>query len=478
MPLAIDTAGPFDVRTNDLMKIGPVEAVDLFRQLLVIEARSVGLPITSVNVPADVFSSDGGVDADVAGVSGVMLPAGLISEGSTCYQIKTGSFSASTPSDIRSLLVQPKFAKGTHQCTKDQLQPRVLKCFENGGTFVVVLFGTDLVGTTDNHGASQIIEFMKGIDPEFAKVRVRILRANQLCSAITVLAPGLAMRLNSLQGYDDAVFRDLTFMGEGCALEIDGYQSTDELDMITAQITRAADNVVGFQHVRVLGDAGSGKTHLIYRALIASHFNGCVLYCPDPERAADSGPLMALREMSATTTIILVGDECNLETAEQFGALFRRKATKMLLVTADNVLDPVHSNVNAELIEVPRLEQPIITDIFKGYGIPQEVADWLATLCEGSPRAAHSLGQYIQSNPGQDHADQLSHLDHRWDRMVCAPYSTDSVQGMDRLAVIRTFALFQQVGWETAEGAAVQSTILASMQELSSHRKFIVNSAP
>ena len=153
MSIPTDTAEPFDVRTDDLTKIDADQAVDLFRQLLVIEAVSAGIPITAVDVPSAINVSDGGIDAEVTGVSRESLPAGLISEGLTRYQIKTGSFSASTASDIRSLLVQPRFARGNGPYTRDHLQPRVLSCFENGGTFVVVLFGSDLVGPADDHGA-------------------------------------------------------------------------------------------------------------------------------------------------------------------------------------------------------------------------------------------------------------------------------------------------------------------------------------
>lgn len=466
MALPTDTVGPFDVRTEDLIHIEAGQAVELFRQLLVIEAIKTGVPITGVDVPAAINVADGGIDAEVTPLLGAALPAGLISEGLTRYQIKTGSFSASTPSDIRSLLVQPKFARGDHQRTKDQLQPRVLSCFEKGGTFVVVLFGSDLVGTSDDHGATQITEFMTAIDPAFARVPVRIIRANQICSAIKLLAPGIAMRLNRVQGYDDAVFHDLSFMAESCDLEIDIYQQTEELTKAAEQITHAADRVNGFQHVRVLGDAGAGKTHLIYRALNVSQLSGCALYCRDPEQALASGPMMVLRAMAPKTTIILVADECNLETAEELTALFRRVASKMLLVTADNVDEPTSAHANTQVIDVPRLEQPVVADIFKGYGIPLDSASWLASLCEGSPRAAHRLGQYIHNNPDQQPSQHLAHLDRLWDRVVCAPHSVDSNEGQDRLAVIRTLALFRQIAWETADGPAVQAAVLAALKQL------------
>ena len=466
MALPTDTAGPFDVRTDDLIQIDADQAVDLFRQLLVIEAVKAGIPITGVDVPAAINVADGGIDAEVAGLSGVALPAGLISEGLTRYQIKTGSFSASTVSDIRSLLVQPRFATGDRQRTKEELQPRVLSCFEKGGTFVVVLFGSDLVGPADDHGATQISEFMAAIDPAFAKVAVRIIRANQLCSAIKMLAPGIALRLNRVQGNDDAVFHDLSFMADSCELEIDAYHRTEDLDSAAEQITGAVDNVSGFQHVRVLGDAGAGKTHLIYRALSASQLSGCVLYCRDPERASESGPMMALRQMAPKTTIILVADECDLDTAKELTALFKRLATKMLLVSADNVAEPASAHANTQVIDVPRLGKPVVADIFQGYGIPLDSASWLATLCEGSPRAAHQLGEYIQKNPDQQPAQQLAHLDGLWDRIVCAPHNIDSVDGQDRLAVIRTLALFRQVAWESADGRVVQAVVLAALKHL------------
>ncbi len=466
MALPTDTLGPFDVRTDDLIQIDAGQAVELFRQLLVIEAVKAGIPITGVDVPAAINVADGGIDAEVAGLSGAALPAGLISEGLTRYQIKTGSFSASTASDIRSLLVQPKFASGNHQRTKAELQPRVLSCFEKGGTFVVVLFGSDLVGTKDDHGPSQISKFMAGIDPEFAKVKVRIIRANQLCSAIKVLAPGIAMRLNRVHGYDNTVFHDLSFMEDSCDLEIDIYQQTEELNRAAEQIKLAADSANGFQHVRVLGDAGAGKTHLIYRSLSASQLSGCVLYCRDPEQAFASVAMEALRQMAPKTTIILVADECDLDTAEELTSLFRRLATRMLLVTADKVAEPASAHANTQVIDMPRLEQPVVADIFKGYGIPSDSASWLASLCEGSPRAAHQLGQYIQNNPDQQPSQQLAHLDRLWDRIVCAPHNVDSAEGYDRLAVIRTLALFRQVAWETVDGPAVQAAVLAALRHL------------
>ncbi|MDQ0034495.1 hypothetical protein J2W30_002250 [Variovorax boronicumulans] len=468
MSLSTDTAGPFDVRTEDLKQIDAGQAVDLFRQLLVIEAAKLGVPITGVDVPSDINTSDGGIDAEVSNLAGVTQPNGLIFNGLTSYQIKTGKFSASIPSDIRSLLVQPKHASGKEVPTKDQLQPKVRACFDKSGTFVVVLFGAELVNPEENHGVAAISEFMAAVDPAYATVSVKILRANQLCSAIKTIAPGIALRLNRIGGHDTTFFHDLEFLGESCDLEVEDYQPTEQLNDLTQQITQAVNGVGAFRHVRVLGDAGSGKTHLIYRALSTSKLGSCLLYCPDPEGAVGSGPLNELIRMSATTTVILFADDCTLDIAEELVAFFKRRATKMLLITADNVAEPSTAHANVELIDVPRLAPPIIAEIFKGYGVPAENAEWLAALCEGSPRAAHKLGQYVNAHPEEQPTQHLAHLDMYWDRIVCAPNKVESVEGRDKLTVLRTLALFRHIAWDNAEGQDVQAAVLWALQQLES----------
>ena len=466
MSLPPNIAGPFDVKPEDLKQINDRQAVELFHELLVIEATKVGIPATFVDVPGDINTPDGGIDAQVSGAAGAMLPAGLVSEGLTCYQIKTGGFSASSKSDIRSLLVQPKHQKGEKQRTKDQLQPRVLHCFENGGTFVVVLFGTDLVGTAENHGAAEITEFMSKIDPAFKATKVRVLRVNQLCSAIKLLAPGMALRMNRVHGYDKPVFKALSTIEDTSGLEIGNYHSSEALDAVSAQITLAADTVQGFQHVRILGDAGAGKTHLIYRALVASKLRECVLYCGDPEGSLDSGPLAALQKMAPATTIILVADDCDLETAEELAAKLKRKAVKMLLVSIHNASESASAHNHMQVIDIPQLDLALMEAIFKNYGIAADDAKWLSSLCEGSPRAAHKLGQYIKSNPTKAPTEHLAHLDRLWDSIVCSPHSVTSTEGKERLLVMRTLALFRRIAWETDDGEIVQGTILNAIKAL------------
>src|SRR5438094_781556 len=108
-------------------------AIEFFRDLLWAEAQRLGIPFNHVNVSARVTVADGGVDASVNGATGA---TGLIKDGLTCYQIKTGTtFSPWQPAMIRKELF------GDHEEAKDNLGSAVRNCLERDGTYVLVCFG-------------------------------------------------------------------------------------------------------------------------------------------------------------------------------------------------------------------------------------------------------------------------------------------------------------------------------------------------
>ena len=66
--------------------------MDLFRELLWAEATATGIGKNLISVPSAITVADGGIDADVTDAE-PQGGQGLIKEGMTRYQIKTGSFS-------------------------------------------------------------------------------------------------------------------------------------------------------------------------------------------------------------------------------------------------------------------------------------------------------------------------------------------------------------------------------------------------
>jgi hypothetical protein len=57
------TPAAFEVTPAELKNISSVDAVNVLRDLLNAEAKVLGVPLTGVNVPANITTRDGGVDA-------------------------------------------------------------------------------------------------------------------------------------------------------------------------------------------------------------------------------------------------------------------------------------------------------------------------------------------------------------------------------------------------------------------------------
>ena len=441
------TKGPFDVSVTDLNTLSPASAVDIFHDLLIAEAIFIAIPITAVSVPKAITTADGGVDAEVAAIPDSIFSAGLIKNGLVRYQIKTGSFSASGISDIRSLIIQPKYH--TEKNFKpEHMSERVRSCLDQNGRLVIVLFGSDAVGKKDDHGVKEIIEFLTKIDSKYKNAKVEILRANQICAAIKLLSPALALRLNNIA----APLRTLDYLENSCGLETTRYESTEDLLKQAKAITDQSEALDGFKHIRVLGDAGAGKTHLVFNALALSAVKTHVLYCEYAEELDASNAFQHLIHLCKTAIVVLVADECDLETANLLQTRLKRIAPHFLLITIYNQFENDDSLENIQLLEVPSLSDEAMTRIFASYGIPEDRQIWLSELCRGSPRAAHRIGQFISSNPEKDYAAHFSKLDSFWETLVCSPDDKSSVNGLARLTVMRTVALFRKLIWKSTDG--------------------------
>jgi len=98
------------VKNEHLKLLGPEEAVDFFRELLWAEATSLGVEKNLINVPSAITVADGGIDAEVRDVQ-VSGGQGIIKQGLTRYQIKTGDFNLSQDRYVREILFKEKSKK-------------------------------------------------------------------------------------------------------------------------------------------------------------------------------------------------------------------------------------------------------------------------------------------------------------------------------------------------------------------------------
>ena len=89
----------FSVSRDNLSGLDAKQAVELVEDLLFAESFRKGLPFSNINVSRNVNVADGGVDARVSVIEGHFVD-GLIKQGLTTYQIKSGKFSPWQKSEI------------------------------------------------------------------------------------------------------------------------------------------------------------------------------------------------------------------------------------------------------------------------------------------------------------------------------------------------------------------------------------------
>jgi hypothetical protein len=107
---------PLSVTADNLKQLSANDAVNLLHDLLWAEAARIGIAGNLIDVPSAITVGDGGVDAQVADVpSG--LSQGIIKDGYTAYQVKTGDFSLGKKENVDDLLFVKRKDKQTGKPT-------------------------------------------------------------------------------------------------------------------------------------------------------------------------------------------------------------------------------------------------------------------------------------------------------------------------------------------------------------------------
>lgn len=416
-----------------LQNLTPNSAVDIFRELLWSEAAKIGLGPASISVPCAISVSDGGVDAEVGGAAGAS-PGGLIFEGVTRYQIKTGGFAASSKSDFKQLFLN-------EDCT--DFKPRVRTCFEKGGTFVAVLFGSDLPDRTDDEAAQNCREFVSNRAPQFANCKIRVLRQNQIAGLLSRY-PALALKVQFLRLPGMSVHREWRDEIESrMALKL-GPKQEGLLKQIQDELRRP--EVV--KHICVWGEPGVGKTRLLYEATAAEDLAPLILYFRSPDLVHQSGVIDEIKR-DETTSAILVVDDCDPRDRQDVWNQLKALGPRVRLISVQH--DPCDSSGMTVALQAPQLPDEQISEIVQEYGVRKETADRYASFCGGSPRVAEVLGWNLQHHP--DDLTRPRDTGDVWSRYIEGTDDPHSEAVAQRKLVLQHISLFKRFGF----GAPFQS---------------------
>lgn len=414
------------ILTPDIERLGKLkiqEATEVFGRLLWCEAARLGL--VNIVVSGDVNSADGGIDAKAELVGGK-------GGHSFHYQIKTGnSFKPWQPAAIAKEL----FGDARARPSRSALGPAVRRCMNQGGTYVMLALGHDLLAENHSLAVELISESFRNCG--YKNPRVQVWGSRQVANMLERY-PSLCLDLGAM---GDLRFQTVSSWAKNGDM-------TFELSLGEAQeqfISRLQALLTGpdVQHARIVGEPGIGKTRLVLEAIQKLRpLAAKAIYVPTAELFQGSRLFFELLKEDREYSAVLIVDECDDdERASIFRALKGR--TRIKLVTIDH--GPENSaDLLMEVLKFPPLEDAQIEAILRQYiGKYAHAHNWVC-WCEGSARVAHAVGDNLKRNPGDILKSPA--VVPIWDRFVLG-YSKASGEAAERLmTIVRHIALFRKFG--------------------------------
>lgn len=418
----------FTVQNVDLERLSPAEAVELFRELLWAESVKVGSAASLIDVPSAINVADGGIDAEVRDAPST-TGSGIINQGLTRYQIKTGNFSLDD-SGIRDILFKP---------STTELKPRVKGCLDRRGTLIIVLFGWDNPDRTDDQGiAHKFRAKLSAIQATYATARIEIWRQNNLRSYLSQF-PSLALKANHRASLRFQTHQSWSREAEMSRLFKGGQAQQDMISGIQTQLRKNTEAV----HLRIWGEPGIGKSRLVLEATGPDDLRPLVIHCDSASKFRDSDLMNEILREDNHFSAILVVDECDPEARSYIWNKLKNCGPRIKLVTIHNEYDQTSGSI--AYFDTPPLDKEHIGQIIQDYGIPKDQTDRWVELCSGSPRVAHVIGWNLKTN--QDDLLKSPDTVNVWERYVVGENDPNGSDVRQRKVVLRHLALFKRFGY-------------------------------
>ena len=407
-------SSPFNVTPIDLERLEPNLAVDLFRKLLWAEATAKRIPKNKIDIPFTINDNDdGGIDASVNG--NVKDDHGLIKNGITRYQIKTGKIQLHQPNKIKSILFNEKNGKFT-------LKPRIESTL-NDGILVIVLFGTDKDEKTNDEIKNSFKMVLADVfGNRYDNSKIEIIKQNAI---IGLLFPYIALCLQ-VKGHvgDFYTHKEWKKFSDMAHVYKKNKKQQQKITTFRKDLLNSKKPV----NIRVTGEPGIGKTRFVLEATDTDQLAPFVVYLEDPSKLSADLLSMCIREDVST---ILIVDECDSHSQKNIWNKIKSKSPSLKLVTIFN--EPDESDGAASSMEPEPLGSLQTADILEDYGIPKKKISKWVLFCMPSPRAAHIMGKNLKEN--NDLLDSDDSVD-VWNRYIAGTSQMNSDEFKKRKEVL------------------------------------------
>lgn len=432
---------------SELSNLDPTSATTVFRNLLICEALAVGLNPKDVIVSSKITVKDGGIDAKVENSP---KAEALLATGSNHYQIKSGpSFKPWQPSSLKKEL----FGKAKTNPSKRSLGSEVRNCLDQNGTYSIVTFGHDLLPNQHTKAIQELNTLLNACG--YTSPKINIYGQGQIVGELDKY-PSLCL---NLIGLDEGGFFSFSGWRNNSQMQLPLHLGEEQKDLVS-DIQKTIQHS-SYQHIRVIGEPGIGKTRLIFESISQEEIAPSIIYVPTGEDFQKSRLFNELLKSDRSYSVTLIIDDCdNRDRASIWSAL--KGCNELKLITIDHGPDETHDNAMKTYI-CPQLQEEQIKKILSEYiQNTTELNNW-ASWCDGSPRVAHAVGENLKTNPEnilKSPADVPI-----WDRFIVGHKLTDSIEAEQNRIVLRHIALFQKFGFESPvhdEGQFICSLIQAT----------------
>lgn len=420
----------FVVDPNLLGEMDAKAGTALICSVLRCEATRLQLPLQRVVISSKISTVDGGIDAKLEDIPG---SASLLKKGSSYLQVKTGK---SFKPWLKPHLLKELFGKTDAKPSRARLGNEVRRCLQKNGRYVLVSLGHDLLPIQHSEAIALLSDLLKKCG--YKNPAIDVIGQGQIVGLLAEY-PSLCL---DLKGLGEASFQ--SFMGWSQNADMRTSLSLGEAQEKFIGDVRSAWRGQQFQHIRIVGEPGIGKTRLIQEAAAEDDLRAATIYIPHAEDFQKSALFNELLKPDRRYTVNLVVDECDEhERASIWNALKGKPHIK--LITIDHGPE-ASSDSSMQVLQCPALSKKQVGEILSSYvGKNADVSNW-ADWCEGSPRVAHAVGENLKRNP-QDILKSPANVP-IWDRFVLGHRRVESKAADEHFLVLRHVALFQRFGFE------------------------------
>jgi hypothetical protein len=414
------------VQNEHLTRLNPTEAVGIFRKLLWAEARRIGLPLSKVHISTWINVPDGGIDAVVE--DGTLASNDLIRSGLTGYQLKASdAFKPWQLGQIKKELFDKKTPK------KVNLGSSIRDCLDKGGTYVLVCFRQEFTDKQRRDAVRHIKNYF--LECEYPDPKVEVWGQDKLIGFIQSYIP-LILELNGQSDLPFHIFKTWSRVGD---MQLTFVPSFD-FDQKAALIKETLRSTNMAKHLRIIGEAGIGKTRFVLETVRAEDIEPFVIYSKAAQFINSNLLFNVCRDEN--THIIAVVDECSLKQAVEIWNQLQNLGSRVKLITIYNEIE--RRELGIDYPDIPNLSIEEIKRIILSYGIPENDVERWAEFVGSSPRFAHMIGWNLKYFP----KDVIRSKENIYDRIIAGYDDPKSEEVIQRRRVLRHLALFKRFGYK------------------------------